>query len=92
MTSSGMRITFRAKAVDGRVKVPKLTCSHVDMNAARQHPKYGSYANSDLFPAILARIAGAFAPRGYIDVSNPPDGVTVDASGFLAAVTFDVRS
>ena len=60
------RITFKAKPytiqnVDGSNKrlaidVPTLTRSHCDMHAFRIHPKFGSYANSDLFPSLLRRI------------------------------------
>ena len=58
-------ITFRAKIhnvynMDDSlafryVKKPKLTRSHVNMPEWRNHPKWGDYANSDLFPGILSR-------------------------------------
>ena len=71
------------------VKVPTLTRSHCDMDAFRKHPKFGGYANSTLFPAMLARIARDVAPYGYIKLDKVPDNVTVDTSGFLALVTIE---
>lgn len=94
------RITFRAKPdrvlnMDGtlaweQVKVPKLERRHCTMDAFRRHPRYGSYANSDLFPAMLARIAKERAPHGYLRLDRLPEGVEVDRSAFLAVVTFSV--
>lgn len=72
-----------------RVKVPTLTRSHCDMNAFRSHKKYGSYANSDLFPGMLKRIK-ADRTGDYIRLDRVPEGVTVDTSGYLAYVAFDV--
>ena len=93
------RITFKAKPytiqnVDGSnkrlaVDVPTLTRSHCDMRAFRVHPKFGSYANSDLFPSVLRRIRESFGARVYLD--SPPKGVSIDASGFLAVVSFDAQ-
>lgn len=72
------------------VKVPTLTRSHCDMNEFRKHPKFGGFANSTMFPAILSRIARDVAPYGYIKLNNVPNNVTVDTSGFLALVTIEV--
>ena len=92
-------IQFKAKPetiynMDGtvayrRVKVPTLARSHCDMHAFRSHKKYGSYANSDLFPGMLKRIK-AERTGGYIRLDRVPDGVTVDVSGYLACVSFEV--
>ncbi len=71
-----------------RVKVPVLTRSHCDMEAFRKHPKYGSYANSDLFPAMLARIRSEKLGN-YINLSDIPSGVTV-AQGYLVTISIDV--
>lgn len=93
-------ITFRAKPetihnVDGsvayvRIKVPMLTRNHCDMHAFRTHSKFGNYANSDLFPSMLAKIKrevlGDYIRMDY----TLPSGVTVDTSGFLALVTIEV--
>lgn len=94
------KISFRAKVetlryVDNtvasvRIKVPELKRSHCDMNAFRRHPKYGSYANSDLFPGILKRIRAERFGGDYVKLDKIPDGVTVDQSEFLATVTIDV--
>ena len=92
-------IKFKAKAYDVRnvdgslafsaVNVPTLTRSHCDMNAFRSHPKFGGLANSDLFPNVLSRIKlDRLGERIRFD--KIPEGVTVDASGFLAIVTVNV--
>jgi hypothetical protein len=61
------------------------------MSAARQHPKYGAYANSDLFAGMLARIRrDVLNGRAYLRLNELPGNVTVDASGFLACVTIEV--
>ena len=93
-----MQIKFKAKVqtvynMDDTVAyqyiaVPELKRSHVDMGAARLHPRYGSYANSDLFPGMLKRIRSTVAPSGIIKLHEVPSGVTVDTSGFLASVSF----
>ena len=71
------------------IKVPELTRSHCDMDAFRRHPKYRSYANSDLFPGMLRRIRkDKFGETIRLD--KLPDGVTVDTSGFLAVVSISV--
>lgn len=95
-------ITFKTKAVrfenaDGsdrhlRVKVPTLTRKHCDMPAFRQHLQFGSYANSDLFPGILARIrTGLVAHTGeWLRLDALPENVTADTSGFLTKITIAV--
>ena len=55
----------------------------------RRHPKYGSYANSDLFPSILSRRAKELGVGEYIKLDSVPAGVTVDTTGFLALVTIE---
>ena len=71
------------------VQVPKLTRHHVDMNKARQHPRFGGFANSDLFPAMLNGGA-AVKPGKLIYLDAIPPGVTVDTSKFLAVITLEV--
>jgi len=73
-----------------RIKVPRLDKQHCDMRRARNHPRLGSYANSDLFPAMLRRMATARGVIPYIRLDQLPDGVSVDAAGFLATVTIDL--
>ena len=92
-------IKFKAKiktvySVHGDVlytylKVPVFNIRHCDMPAFRQHKKYGSYANSTLFPGMLSRIRNEYFPRGVLRLDNIPDGVEV-ASGFLTTVEINV--
>ena len=71
--------------------VPSLDRKHCDMSAFRSHPKYGAYANSDLFLGMLNRIKVAtFGESSRLKLDAIPEGVTVDTSGFLAVVSFDV--
>ena len=72
------------------VSVPVLTRAHCDMNAFRSHPRYGAYANSGLFPLMLAEIRSDRFPLGILRLDDIPAGVTVDAGGFLAKISFDV--
>lgn len=72
------------------IDIPELDHKHCDMAAFRQHPKYGSYANSDLFKGMLRRIKSDTFRGGFLKLHEVPEGVTVDASGFLAVVSFDV--
>lgn len=94
------KISFRAKVqqmfnVDDTlayeyISVPVLKRSHCDMQAFRTHAKYGSYANSELFLGMLARIRRDRFNEGILKLSGVPEGVTVDIGGFLALVEFDV--
>jgi|LakMenEpi03Aug12_release.lakeMendotaPanAssembly.Ray.scaffolds.fasta_scaffold2402856_1 hypothetical protein len=82
------------------VPVPEFTRKHCDMAAFRNHPKFGMYANSDLFPSVLARIRADMLAEGVKDfrtgkpagimLDKIPANVTVDAAGFLATVTVTV--
>ncbi|MCY0148325.1 hypothetical protein OEG84_11535 [Hoeflea sp. G2-23] len=92
------KISFKAKTetvyeMDGtpaytRVKVPTLDRKHCDIPAFRQHPKFGGFANSDMFPNILARIKRDRLGE-YIRLDRVPEGVAVDTTGFLAIVSLD---
>lgn len=76
-----------------RIKFPKLSTSHCDMNLFRTHKKYGSYANSDLFSGILQRIKEKILGSNhdqYLKLEALPKGVTVDDSGYLAIVNINV--
>lgn len=75
-----------------RIKFPKLTTSHCDMNKFRSHKKYGSYANSDIFPAMLQRIKTKIMGEynEYLKLEALPKGVTIDDSGFLAVVNINL--
>ncbi len=94
-----MKIEFKGKVkqmryMDGslaseRIKVPTLSSNHVNMNEARSHSKYGMYANSDMFSAILAKIGKNKFPKGYVDINDIPENVTVNTDGFLAIVSWN---
>lgn len=74
-----------------RIKIPEFKSHHCNMAQFRQHPKYGGFANSDLFPSILKRIRNeVFSGRDYLRLDSIPTSVKVDTSGFLAEVSFDV--
>lgn len=73
------------------IQVPTFKTSHCDMNAFRKHPKFGGYANSQLFPAILDREkTRIFGNSDRLRLDAIPEGVTVDTSKFLAVVTFEL--
>ena len=93
-------ITFKAKINSvythddklsyGYIKVPIFKKHHCDMNAFRQHRKYGSFVNSNIFNNLLARLHRQYFPQGILKLHNIPDGVAVDSSGFLTTVTIEV--
>lgn len=69
------------------VPVPAITRNHCDMAAFRQHPRFGGFANSDMFPAMIKR---AFSDRKIGDsirLDAIPDNVAIDCTGYLAVVT-----
>jgi hypothetical protein len=72
------------------IAIPKLERKHCDMNAMRKHPKLGGIANSDLFPNALARIQRDLFKGSELRLDRLPEGVSVDTSGFLAVVSFEV--
>lgn len=80
------------QVIPGRtvVKVPKFRHHHCDMAAFRQHKRIGDFANSDMFLSMVDRGARALGVKGFLDIDNPPTGVMVDTSGFLAVVTFEL--
>lgn len=84
---------MNADGTDGYtfVQIPKITRAHCDMAAFRAHPKFGGYANSDLFPSIIKRALHRHGIGQVIRSDRPlPDGVTVDDSGFLTVVRIQV--
>lgn len=96
------KIVFKAKPRDvwnatgehvefQTIPIPVFKRSHCDMPAFRSHKKFGGFANSDMFPAMLARIRRDIGgPAACLRLDRLPEGVTVDLSGFLATVTIDV--
>ena len=73
------------------VPVPQFKRSHCDMQAFRNHPRFGGYANSDLFPGVLARIRKEIVAGGLgLRLDQLPENVQVDETGFFAKVTVTV--
>lgn len=72
------------------IKVPTFKQHHCDMPAFRNHIRYGSFANSNLFNNILARIHRQYFPQGKLKLNDIPENVEVDTSKFLAVVTIKV--
>ena len=73
------------------IKVPELKRAHCDMGAFRSHPRYGAFANSDLFPSVLARIRRDTANvYGEIKIGSEPENVTVVQEKFMVMVTINV--
>ena len=90
-----MKVSWKTKireSEDGKfLSIPKFKRVHVDMAAARRSKRFGSYANSDLFPALLSKVRREwFGDRNWLWLNELPEGVDVDTSGFLAVVSFDV--
>ena len=93
-------ITFKAKVrhvfnMDNSIayhdiKVPKITTRHCDMPAFRNHGKYGSFANSDMFSGIVTRALKNNGIGDYIRLDSIPECVTIDNSKFLAVVTITI--
>lgn len=72
------------------IDIPKITRNHCDMAKFRNSRKYGHYANSDLFPAMLGGIMAELGLREWVKVGELPDCVSIDTSGFLAVVSINV--
>lgn len=89
------KITFRAKShpLPGgayMLHVPNLARAHCDMASFRTHPKYGAYANSNMFPSILKRVRrDLFGDSGCIFSGREYAGVKIEP-GFLHTVTIEV--
>lgn len=74
------------------VRSPALTRKHCDMQAFRNSKEFGSYANSDLFEALLER-AKALSPLAKpLFLDDLPEGVAVTTNGFFATVAFDLKN
>ena len=94
-------ITFKAKPhpvykMDGDlaymgIKVPAIKRHHCDMPAFRSHPKYGSYANSDLFQNMLKRDLLKLGIRSELHTDCLPDCVSIEDNGFLNKVTITLK-
>ena len=87
------KIEFKTKIRGNFLDVPVFQRKHCDMAAFRVHPKYGSFANSDMFSNALARIRQDVIGseyRNYLKLDSLPANVSVDQTGFLAMVTIEV--
>jgi len=104
-----MKFIFKGKVKESRytdgtlarryISVPVVARHHLDMNEARQHPKYGPYANSVIFAGMVksalckAGIRKDCTGKLWVElppIAELPPAVTVDESGFLAVVTVDI--
>ena len=84
-----VRYAFSDEVACRRIKVPKFERRHCNMAEFRCHPKYGAYANSDLFLSILSRIKrDTFGD--YLRLDRIPENVTVNTEGYLAEVTLSI--
>lgn len=97
-----MRVTFKAKPekrwsydAEGaateylELTVPEIERKHCDMRAFRMSRRFGGFANSDMFPAMVRRaVAEVVGPRVRLDQAAPA-GVTVQP-GFLHTVTIEL--
>jgi len=73
------------------VKVPAIKTSHCDMHAFRTHPKYGAWANSDMFQGMINRDIRKLGVRDWLKTNALPDCVSMDDSGFLAKFTINLE-
>lgn len=95
------KITFKGKPremqdMDGNVlyryvEVPQFKRAHCDMNAFRSHPKYGGYANSDMFPGMLKRIRDeVLNHKAFLRLDQLPENVVIAETNFLITVAIEV--
>ena len=89
--------TFRAKAHPNRgnehdpfVMVPMVNRRHLDINALRSHPRYRSYANSDLLLPLVQRDLNRLGIKRIIHLNDLPQGVTITENNFLTEITIDL--
>jgi hypothetical protein len=69
--------------------LPKKLAPYADKAVFRQSRRFGSYANSDLFEALLQREVKRLGVPAYLKVGALPDCVTIEL-GFLATVTINI--
>jgi hypothetical protein len=87
------KVKVRQIGYAGQDTVPmidyKKSISRRDCNLK---PHQHAYYNSDLFPAMLNRaVAKATNGKGWSRLSELPEAVSVDTSGFLATVTIRIE-
>jgi len=96
-------ITFKAKVRDALcpttdttlwryIEVPVFGRHHCDMIEFRRHSKFSSYANSDLFLGMLARLRRDIVGEhsNLLRLDRIPPHVKIDTTGFLATITIEV--
>jgi hypothetical protein len=69
--------------------LPKTLARYADRQAFRQSKRFGSYANSDLFEALLAREVKRLGVPAYIKLGSVPACVTIEP-GFMSTVTISI--
>ena len=95
-----LKVTFKAKPetvynFDGtpaytHVKVPVLTRKHCNIDAFRKSRKFGGFANSDMFPAMLNRAVLQLGIKSHIKLDSIPPCVTIEQGAFLSVVTIEI--
>ena len=71
------------------VKIPRIKTNHCDMNAMRSHKRFGSYANSNMFEAMINAHVKALGLPEILKLDNVPDFINVK-DGFFTVVSFEV--
>lgn len=87
-------ITFRSKVITRTqrhyINVPEIHRKHCDMKAFREHKRFGSVVNSDLFETMINnRVTSIIGRAGVLWLDSLPDCVSVQP-GFLATVTIEI--
>jgi hypothetical protein len=96
-----LNITFKAKIRTARyaddtfayeyIQVPAMKRHYCDMGKFRNSPKFGAYANSDLFLSMLERTVERAGVKKSQRMDLLPSCVSIDRSGFLAEVTISIE-
>lgn len=71
------------------IKIPRIKTNHCDMNAMRQHKKFGAYANSNMFEQMInAHVKNLGLPE-VLKLNEIPEFLTVK-DGFFTIISFEV--
>lgn len=99
-TNNALTVTFKTKPVRYQdlgdlqyydyIKIPKITRNHCNMAAFRTSKRFGGYANSDLFPAMINGAVKKIIPKGKFRTDQTPEGVTIEP-GYLSTVTITLE-
>lgn len=79
-------LRFKVKLEGNTVRIPEPKKHHCDMAWFRKHSYFGSYANSDIFLAVLKR----YVKPGLYDITTLPAGWAVDEGRFFVLVVIDM--